>query len=60
MSRRFIGAAAACLAAALALPASAHVTLDPPQARLDVPSAVTPEVAQAAVATAGDYTVSPA
>ena len=33
-----------------------EVTLDPPQARLEVPSALT-EAVQAAVATAGDYTV---
>jgi copper chaperone len=34
-----------------------EVTLDPPQATLDLPSAVTAETVQAAVATAGDYTV---
>jgi copper chaperone CopZ len=34
-----------------------EVTLDPPQARLEVPSALTAEAVQAAVATAGDYTV---
>ena len=37
-----------------------EVTLDPPHATLGVPSAVTAEAVQAAVATAGDYTVSPA
>jgi Cu+-exporting ATPase len=37
-----------------------EVTLDPPQATLDVPSAVTAEAVQAAVATAGDYTVTAA
>ncbi len=35
MSCLFIGAAAAALAAALAVPARAHVTLDPPQAAAD-------------------------
>jgi uncharacterized protein YcnI len=35
MSRLLIGAAAAALAAALAAPAFAHVTLDPPQAAAD-------------------------
>ena len=35
MPRLFIGAAAAALAAALAVPALAHVTLDPPQAAAD-------------------------
>jgi uncharacterized protein YcnI len=35
MRRLFIGAAAASLAAGLALPVSAHVTLDPPQAAAD-------------------------
>lgn len=35
MSRLFIGAAAAALAAALAVPTHAHVTLDPPQAAAD-------------------------
>lgn len=35
MPRPFIGAAAAALAAALAVPALAHVTLDPPHAAAD-------------------------
>ena len=37
-----------------------EVTLDPPQARLDAPSAVSREAVQAAVATAGDYSVTAA
>jgi Cu+-exporting ATPase len=37
-----------------------EVTLDPPRATLEVPSALTAEEVQAAVATAGDYTVTAA
>jgi copper chaperone len=37
-----------------------QVTLDPPQATLEVPSALTAEAVQAAVSTAGDYTVTAA
>jgi copper chaperone len=37
-----------------------EVTLDPPQATLEVPSALTAEAVQAAVSTAGDYTVAAA
>jgi Cu+-exporting ATPase len=37
-----------------------EVTLDPPQATLHLPSAVTAEAVQAAVATVGDYIVSAA
>jgi copper chaperone len=37
-----------------------EVTLDPPQARFDVPSALAPEDVQAAIATAGDYTATAA
>jgi copper chaperone len=36
-----------------------EVTLDPPQAKLDVPIALAPEEVQAAVAAVGDYTVTP-
>lgn len=37
-----------------------EVTLDPPQAKLDVPILLTLDEVQAAVATVGDYTVTPA
>lgn len=39
---------------------SVEVTLDPPQAQLDVPSVLAPEVVQAAIAAVGDYTITPA
>jgi copper chaperone len=37
-----------------------QVTLDPPRIALETPEAISAEAVQAAVATAGDYVVSPA